>query len=139
MSYITGHSITPRQLFTTLKRDSISTTGDPTQRHKDIFAGKVFMYFMYILLLDIIHNGITFRLPVRSDAFIEMYTVSDDDFVKARQNGAFHHVDYLESNFTGNYLQFRYKLKADWRRKTIYVSNVLKRIITDYTNKGKKY
>jgi len=55
---------------------------------------------MSIVIKDIIENRTTFKLPYKG-AWIEMVPIKGDDFVRARQNGAFEDVDFLTSNFTG--------------------------------------
>jgi hypothetical protein len=42
-----------------------------------------------LVLEDIIENSITFQLPTKQEAFVEMRRYTEDEFVKARQNGAF--------------------------------------------------
>ena len=68
-----------------------------------------------------------------------MVPVKGDDFVKARQNGAFKDVDFLASNFTGNQIQFRISTRYGKWLKRIYVGNAMKNRITENTNKGKQY
>jgi hypothetical protein len=69
-----------------------------------------------------------------------MGTIRDENFIKARQNGAFKDIDFLSSNFKGYKLQYRYKLKSGiWKNKPIHVHKKLKDIITDNTNNGKIY
>jgi hypothetical protein len=71
-----------------------------------------------------------------------MKRVSGDDFVKARKNGAFKGVDFLESDFTGNniILQLRgNSVEGRWKETKVYVSGELKNKIIENTNKGKQY
>jgi len=68
-----------------------------------------------------------------------MNTVKGEDFKKARQNGAFEDINLASSNFKGNQLHYRYRLKERWKTKPIKVSKVLKNKITEHTNNGKNY
>ena len=68
--------------------------------------------------------------------WIQMDPISGDDFIKARQNGAFEDVDYINSNFTGYQLFLRYNTRYGHWKKRIYVSKKFKDKITELTNKG---
>ena len=52
---------------------------------------------------DIIENNVSFRLPSLGyrGGEIHMEGVRDSEFERARKNGKFKNVDFLESMFTG--------------------------------------
>jgi len=64
---------------------------------------------MLQILNDIIDNNVIFQLPVNTEAYIEMTSITGDDFKKARQNGAFEDINLTTSHFTGNQLVYRAK------------------------------
>lgn len=102
-------------------------------------SAEIFIYALYIILLDIIHNGITFKLPTTKEAYIYIESTSGEDFKRARRNGAWRDVDYLKSNFTGNSLKYMRIFRGREIKKSIYVGKELKDLITKYTNEGRGY
>lgn len=104
-----------------------------------LILGAILRYFFFLVLNDIIDKNVTFKLPPGTSAYIEMVPVSGDDFAKARQNGAFHDVDYLASDFTGYQLYLRHNTRYGKWLKRIYVSRKMRDKITANTNAGKKY
>ena len=140
--YATGYSFSATDLFTRFKLHYIkNSTFEAFKEHsKKKVAARVFIYAFYLILKDIIDNSITFMLPTGFESYIEMGTIRDENFVKARQNGAYQDIDFLASNFKGYKLQYRYKLKSGrWFIKPIHVHKKLKNIITENTNNGKQY
>lgn len=105
--------------------------------HKFIF-GQMLRYLFYLIIMDIVNNNITFKMP-DSGASIEMAPVTGEDFVRARQHGGFEDVDFLASNFTGYHLQLIFRNRYGSWKKKIYVSPYIKQMITDNTNAGKRY
>ena len=98
---------------------------------------EVFRYFFYLMIRDIIEKQVIFKLPPGAQrAWIQMDPVSGENFIKAKQNGAFDDVDYLVSNFTGYQLYLRYNTRYGHWKKQIYVSKKFKDKITELTNKG---
>lgn len=140
--YATGYALSSLDLFTRFKLHYIKNpTFEAFKEHsKKKVASRVFIYAFYLIIKDIIDNSITFILPTGFESYIEMQTFRDEDFTRARQNGAFKEIDFLSSNFKGYRLSYRYKLKSGtWRKKPIHVHKKLKDIIIDNTNKGKIY
>lgn len=103
------------------------------------FAWRIFVYGLYIILLDIIHNGITFQFPTKKDVCIHMESITGEEFKKIRRGGGFLDVDYLKSNFTGNHLVYSRMNKDREVKKDIHVNRGLKELITKYTNEGRGY
>ena len=90
---------------------------------------------------DIIDNNVTFQLPtgaVKSE--LHMRRITGEAFSKARRNGKFQEIDFLESFFTGHEIELNMFKKGGLKRsKTVYVDPRLKQRIIDNTNKGKQY
>lgn len=144
MNYKTGYAFNAKELFQNFNIKYIKTNSSILKEHyhtkeKKEMAVKVFLYAIYLILLDIIENNVTFVLPTKRKSQIQMGNVSGDNFKEARKNGKFQDIDFLESNFTGHQLEFVYWTKHSEKKKLIYVDSKLKQKITDYTNKGKKY
>lgn len=140
----TGYAFNAGELFTNFNIKHITTNHEVLKKHyktreKREMAVKVFLYAIYLILLDIIENNVTFVLPTSRRAQIQMAAITDDKFVNARKNGKFKDVDFMESNFTGYQLEFCFKKKDFTKRKPIYVDSRLKQRITDNTNNGMKY
>lgn len=105
---------------------------------KPHIMGIIFSYGLLLIVKDIILNNVTFKLP-GSNAFIWGETVAGDEFIKARERGAFQDVDFLESEFTANKLMYRYKIKGINISKNIYLSKWLKDKLTENANNGIVY
>lgn len=106
---------------------------------------RVFREGIKIIINDIIDNNNTFKVPSMRyyGGEIHFEAIQDSDFERARKNGKFKDVDFLESLFTGYQLYLFIHGKRDnflHRRKfPIYLSKYFKNKITDNTNKGKIY
>lgn len=136
--YATSYAITANELYIKFPFKKYITFADQmTYYELLVLCAKVFKYFFYLVIIDIIENGITFKFPPGTRAWLEMIPISGDNFVKARQNGAFNDVDFLSSNFTGYQLYLRYSTRYGKWIKQIHVSKKYKDRITELTNKGK--
>jgi hypothetical protein len=123
----TGYCINAGDIFSHYKKKLYKVKDKIIVKHfggvgRDNVMGYIFAYGLMIILKDIILNNITFRFPTRTEAFIRVETVVGEDFIEARRRGAFADVDFLDSNYTGNELKYRYRLSKRWCEKKIYVS-----------------
>lgn len=109
--------------------------GNYEQKWRNIY-GRVFRYFFYLVIKDVIENKVMFKLPPITKAYIKMDAITGDEFVAARQNGAFQDVDYLASNFTAYNINLNYRTRYGSWKKRIYVSSKYKDRITELTNQG---
>ena len=140
--YYTFYGFSSRELFTRFKHYYIKDSQKKIFKvdRKRYAAARIFVHFFWMVLKDVIDNNVTFKLPTGFESYIEMGVISGENFIKARQNGAFPEVDFLASNFTAYRLQYRYKLKSGiWMTKHIYVHRKLKDIITENTNNRVRY
>ena len=140
--YATSYALKAPELQSgvTIKKFTRFTPKDITNilgvNHRDLM-GRMFRYLLYLIITDIIENQIVFKLPPCGQrTWIQMDPVSGDDFVKARQNGAFDDIDYLASNFTGYQIYLTYKTRYGAWKKRIHVNKKYKDRITELTNKG---
>lgn len=106
---------------------------------------QVFREGVQQVLKDIIENNITYKVQGigYQGGEIHMEAITGSDFERAKQNGKFNDVDFLESMFTGYQMYLYIHGKGDnflhKRKFPIYVSSYLKNKLIQYTNEGKVY
>ena len=125
-----------RKYITSLSKEKVQEINDMDMKFRGLY-GRMFRYLMYLIIKDIILNKTIFKMPPGANrTWIQMDAITNDDFVRAYQNGAFQDVDYLASNFTGYQLYLRYNTRYGNWKKHIHVSKKYKDIITQKTNAG---
>lgn len=135
-----SYAITPKQLFINFPvYKYISIAKDLGMVRTIRLCARVFVYFFYLLIIDVIENKVTFKLPPGTKAYIEMTPITGEEFIKARQNGAFQDVDFLVSNFTGYNIILRISNRYKTWKKRIYVSSKFRDRIVELTNKGESW
>ena len=106
---------------------------------------QVFREGVQQILDDIIENNVTFKIQGvgYQGGEIHMEAITGSDFERARKNGKFEEVDFLESLFTGYQMYLYVHGKSDnflHRKKyPIYVNKYLREKLVKYTNEGRKY
>lgn len=112
--------------------------GDP---HRITLVKKIFRESVKIVILDIIHNNVTFWLPLTGNkkCNIHMRRVQGEEFKNMRKAGKWKDVDIVQSMFSGYEIGFFLLGKRTPRVKTVYINNELRSIITQNTNKGFQY
>lgn len=106
---------------------------------------QIFRECLHLVIQDIIDNNVTFKIQGigYQGGEIHMEAISGSEFEKARKNGKFSDVDFLESMFTGYQMYLYIHGKKDnflHRRKfPIYLNKSYKDQITKNTNLGKQY
>lgn len=140
--YATSYALKADELyygFPTKKHIRLKSNELPARfdgKYRELY-GEILRYFFYLLIKDIIENQVIFKLPQGAQrTWIQMDPISGEDFIKARQNGAFEDVDYINSNFTGYQLFLRYNTRYGHWKKRIYLSKKFKDKITELTNRG---
>lgn len=126
----------------------------PYEKCKSIISGtfnkrskvkQIFREGVRLIIEDIIENNVTFKIQGigYQGGEIHMEAIKDSNFERARKNGKFKDVDFLESLFTGYQMYLYVHGKRDnflHRRKfPIYLSSFFKNKITENTNNGKQY
>lgn len=105
--------------------------------------GRVFTFFIYLVILDIIENNVTFEFPLKGRAKGEFYVKSftGEAFRKLYVAGKWEGIDFLNSNFTGYQIYFRYRTaRSDWKEKPIYISHRnVRDLFYKRINEGKQY
>lgn len=146
MNYATGAAFNMNEMFMNFPYNKLDMTCKDAEEinnnaHKDKLVKKIFRTCFKKVINDIIDNNVTFKLPTGAiDSEIHMRRIHGDEFSKARQNGKFKEIDFLNSLFSGYELELNmYKKGGLKRSKTIYVDPKLKQKIIDNTNKGMQY
>ena len=93
---------------------------------------------MNLIINRILDEKERFKIPY-SDAYIDFEIVTGDKFIEQRQNGRFSNIDFVESDFTGYFLNYFYKTKAYQKQMPIYLGGELKAKFIDGINSGVKY
>lgn len=146
MHYKTGFCFTARDLFEGWNWLQLGIKKD-VYYHKykykslDYFLGCIFLYFMFLVLLDIIENNVTFVLPLKGNrhAMIHVKVFDGEKFQKLYAGGKFMGIDFLSSLFKGYQLFFVYNYKGGEREKPIYINQKMKELFYSYINNGKEY
>jgi hypothetical protein len=98
-----------------------------------------FKYCFGLILNRVINDKVRFRVPAKTEAYIDFEIVSGEKFISQRQNGRFSEIDFIESDFTGYFLTYYFKAKAYQKAIPIYVGGELKRNFLDKINTGTKF
>ena len=146
MRYYTGFCFTSRDLFENWNYKQLGI-GPKIYRDKYHcecpieFLAKIFLYYMFFVLLDIIENNVTFVLPLKGNrhAMIHVKVFDGDLFQKLYSRGKFMGIDFLSSLFKGYQLFFSYNYRGGEREKPIYINNKMKQLFYSYINNGKVY
>lgn len=138
--WATSYALTATDLYTKFDYSKLKVClrhlpGKYAFKYKELLA-QILKYFFFLVVIDIIEKKVTFRFPKTYRAYLEMLSVSGEEFVKARQNGAFQDVDFLTSDFTGYTLGLRYNTRYGKWTKAIHITEKYKDRITELTNQG---
>lgn len=144
MNFATGYAFGSKELFANFSIEKLLISKEVCKKvfntvNKRTIAVRIFLYAVKIILLDIIHNNVTFKLPTQREAYLYIRRTNGEAFKKARRNGKWQDVDYLVSNFSGYQMEFMYIASERDIHKPVYLSGWMKDLITKYTNEGKQY
>lgn len=146
MNYKTGYCFTSRDLFEGWDYLSLGIKKKVYYhtyhfQSLDYFIASIFLYYMYLVLLDIIENNTTFVFPLKGNrhAMIHVKVFDGDEFQRLYAGGKFIGIDFLSSLFKGYQLYFRYNYRGGEREKPIYINNKMKELFYGYINNGKEY
>ncbi len=145
MRILFNHGLTPGELYSntpervcTRKWTWITKTYGKTMTYEDALADP-FRYCFGLILNRVIDDRVRFRVPVKTEGYIDFEIVDGDKFEFQRQNGRFSEIDFIESDFTGYALNYFYKTKAYQKRMPIYIGGELKKKFLENINSGVKY
>lgn len=97
-----------------------------------------FKYCLSLILNTIIDEKVRFKIPYQ-EAYIDFEITTGDKFLQQRQNGRFQDIDFVESDFTGYFINYYFKTKAYQKAIPIYIGGSLKKKFLDGINSGVKY
>lgn len=145
MRILFNHGLTPGEIYTNTPKSiidkkwrwMISRYGS-TDSYEDAIADP-FKYCFGLILHKIIEDKVRFRVPAKTEAYIDFEIVSGEKFISQRQNGRFSEIDFIESDFTGYFLMYYFKAKAYQKAMPIYIGGELKRKFLDKINSGVKF
>lgn len=145
MRILFNHGLTPGELYTSTPESIthhkwrwwISHYGW-AKTYEDSIADP-FKYCMGLVLTRVIEDKVRFKIPVNSVAYIDFEIVTGDQFLKHRQNGRFSEIDFIESDFTGYFLNYYFQTKAYQKNIPIYLGGKLKQLFLTGINSGEKY
>ena len=109
-----------------------------TDTYEDAIAGP-FKYCLSLIINRIIEDRVRFKIPVKSEAYIDFEIIEGEKFISQRQNGRFSEIDFIESDFTGYFLNYYYQTKAYQKSMPIYLGGDLKKKFLGGINSGIKY
>lgn len=144
MNYATGYAFNTKDLFANFPISKLKTSGEMCKKilgfiDRRALAIRIFLYAVKVILLDIINNNVTFKLPTQRECYLNIVRTHGEAFKKARRNGKWLEVDYLKSDFSGYQMQFMYMANGREIKKPVYLSKWMKDKITKNTNKGMQY
>ena len=145
MRILFNHGLRPGELYTNTPK-TITTKNKAwfmsrfgwSRTYEDSLSGP-FQYCFSLILNKVIDERVRFKLPVKAEAYIDFEIVDGDKFVEHRQNGRFSEIDFVESDFTGYFLNYIYRAKAYNKIRPIYIGGALKQKFLDGINSGIKY
>ena len=144
MNYATGAAFNLDDMFENFPYEKLDLTCEKAAKinknpHKDKLVKKIFRTCFKKVIDDVIDNNSIFILPVNNSE-IKMRRIHGEDFTKARKNGKFKEIDFLESYFSGYEIELNvYKRGGLTRSKNVYVDPKRKQRIINNTNLGMQY
>ena len=145
MRILFNHGLTAGELYTNTPKKVIDkkwrwiiSRYGWTETYEDAIADP-FKYCFGLILNRILDDKVRFKIPVNSEAYIDFEIVSGDKFMSQRQNGRFSEIDFIESDFTGYFLNYFFQTRAYQRVMPIYLGGELKQKFLDGINSGTKY
>lgn len=140
-----GWACTLNEVFVRFPFEKIKSVIGYTHEKRNVVK-RVFKECVCQVVDDIIENNATFRITnAKYNAIGEIHLegIRDEDFYRAKKNGKFKGVDFLQSLFTGYQLYFYIKRKKEntyrGRKIKMYMSKQFRDKLLNYTNQGKQY
>lgn len=144
MNYATGYAFNVYEMLYEFncKKLKLTTKGckelisTPDRKY---MVSKVFVQSVKLILEDIIYNNATFRLPTATECYFYLKPFRNEQFVKFRRMGRWREVDFIETNYTGYQLTFKYKSGKLMLEKPIYLCPKYRDAIVEHINNGQMY
>ncbi len=90
MNFATGYAFTSKDLFANFPIKKLLISRNDCKRlfntlDRRAVAIRIFYYSVKIVLLDIINNNATFKLPTQRECYIQMRRIHGEDFKKGKK------------------------------------------------------
>lgn len=145
MRILFNHGLTPGEIYsntpkkvTDKKWRNLNDTYGWNATYEDAIAGP-FRYCLGLILHRVIDDRVRFVIPTVAESYIDFEIVTGDKFMTQRQNGRFQEVDFVESDFTGYFMNYYFKTRAYPKMIPIYIGSELKRKFMEGVNSGVKF
>ena len=143
MDYVLPHLVTIDDLFCNFDYTKFKGEGNIKRKYKcadkKALVRKVFMRYMQILITDIIQGGKVFIFPTQRFMELRMRRLPMEQFIAARQSGAYAGVDILMSDRKCYELVVSYKYHNLPIEKCVKLSHNYRDMIVEKINTGYKY
>ena len=134
-----------RNLFETTNPSRWNVTETIAQKYNYVsryhLCGAVLTYLLYLVILDIIKNNVTFEFPMTGGYSASIYVkcFQDEEFMRLYAGGKFLGIDFLASEFKGYQLYYQWRCHRKIREKPIYITHNLRDWFYSQINQGKQY
>lgn len=144
MNYATGYAFNAKEVVANFSYKKIKLTHSECEeiigsRHREYIVEKLLKYCIKLVLDDIIHNNVTFRLPTSKESYIYLKQFQDERFIEQRKKGRWMAVDFYVSNYTAYQLTYKYHIGGVAIEKPIYCNTEYRDTLTNYVNSGRAY
>lgn len=144
---IMKHSFSQVDLFDHLKMTQTIGLQHPVTHDKygcncyKVFCGKVFAYFLFLVILDIIENNIIFVFPRVKDFYCKfMAEILPKDVInKVHSNGGLREIDLFNTLGKAYKITYLCKIGSIITSKTCYLDRRLRNAFYSKINSGKQY
>lgn len=144
MRILFNHGLTPGEIYTNTPKKIIDKKWrwmishfGWTESYENAIA-EPFKYCLSLILNTVLDERVRFKIPEQS-AYIDFEIIQGDKFIQQRQNGRFSEIDFVESDFTGYFLNYYFQAKAYQKSVPIYIGGSLKKKFLEGINSGTKY
>jgi len=145
MRILFNHGLTPAELYSNTPTKIIDRKWrwfikhyGATSSYENAISDP-FKYCFGLIMNKILDDKVRFKIPVRSEAYIDFEIVADEKFEQHRKNGRFKEIDFINSDFTGYALRYYFKAKAYQKSYQVYLGGSLKKKFLNGINSGEKY
>lgn len=138
--YASSHALTAKDLYIGFKWKKYLRENEIC--HKETWptiCSQVFRYAFNLIAKDIIENKTEFTMPPGTGGRLYMGAIDGEEFIRARQRGAFEEIDYLASNFTAYRLRLSIQVKHRRWDRNIHFSGGFRQRLIDLTNQGESW
>lgn len=144
MRILYNHGLTAKEIYTNTPRDithlTLTNFRDTyrTAVNFDHAFSRPFVYCLNLIIDTILTERVRLKLPFKQ-SYVDFEIVTDDRFIEQRQNGRFQEIDFIESDFTGYFLNYFYWGRNYQKTQPMYLGGKYKKQFLEGINTGTKY